>query len=274
MASTKAYTSQILCITMMALALAEDSISKRQRRCAGCVCGGGRGCLGGKVGRGGIWGHRGGCVARVARVCVGHGALSPPPFPPPLIPPNPLNLFCPPSSSTPQTPQTPPNPHKPLQTPLKPQRSDHIIDELGQLPGKIKAALMLDGAMRSLAEELKDEHSLLFFARGYNYATALEAALKVKEVALIHSEGILAGAFRVFLGGWGLCPGAERLGAHVRLRVARVGGFLGASRRRRGRLGSGQGARSARRCLSRPRPLAPAHPPPPPIPTTHQPKAR
>lgn len=31
-ASTKAYTSQILCITMMALSLAEDSISKRTRR--------------------------------------------------------------------------------------------------------------------------------------------------------------------------------------------------------------------------------------------------
>lgn len=34
--------------------------------------------------------------------------------------------------------------------------------------------------MKRLAEELKDEHSLLFFARGYNYATAVEAALKVK----------------------------------------------------------------------------------------------
>ena len=31
-ASTKAYTSQILCIVMMALALAEDSLSKRPRR--------------------------------------------------------------------------------------------------------------------------------------------------------------------------------------------------------------------------------------------------
>jgi glutamine---fructose-6-phosphate transaminase (isomerizing) len=31
-ASTKAYTSQILCITMIALALSEDSITKRERR--------------------------------------------------------------------------------------------------------------------------------------------------------------------------------------------------------------------------------------------------
>lgn len=58
----------------------------------------------------------------------------------------------------------------------------------------MKQALLLDESMKQLAMQLKDEHSLLFFARGYNYATALEAALKVKEVALIHSEGILAGA--------------------------------------------------------------------------------
>lgn len=32
MASTKAYTSQIVAITMMALVLSEDAISKRQRR--------------------------------------------------------------------------------------------------------------------------------------------------------------------------------------------------------------------------------------------------
>ncbi len=39
--------------------------------------------------------------------------------------------------------------------------------------------LELDGEMLSLAEQLKDEQSLLVFGRGYNYATALEAALKV-----------------------------------------------------------------------------------------------
>ena len=33
--------------------------------------------------------------------------------------------------------------------------------------------------MKDLAKELKDMESLLFMGRGYNYATALEAALKV-----------------------------------------------------------------------------------------------
>ena len=53
----------------------------------------------------------------------------------------------------------------------------------GQLPGKVRSTLLVDGAMRELAEQLKNEHSLMFFARGYNYATALEAALKTKEVS-------------------------------------------------------------------------------------------
>jgi hypothetical protein len=49
----------------------------------------------------------------------------------------------------------------------------------GQLPGKVRQTLLLDTAMKEIAADLKQEHSLMFFARGYNYATALEAALKV-----------------------------------------------------------------------------------------------
>ena len=50
--------------------------------------------------------------------------------------------------------------------------------------------------MKDLAQLLIDEQSLLVFGRGYNYATALEGALKVKEVSLMHSEGILAGEMK------------------------------------------------------------------------------
>ena len=46
--------------------------------------------------------------------------------------------------------------------------------------------LKLDEEMKALARTLQAEGNLLVFGRGYNYATALEAALKVKEVALMH----------------------------------------------------------------------------------------
>ncbi len=94
-ASTKAYTSQIVVLTMVALAISEDSISKRARR-------------------------------------------------------------------------------------------DDIIEGLRGLPDAIRKTLALDKEIQALAEELKEEENLLLFGRGYNYATALEGALKVKEVALMH----------------------------------------------------------------------------------------
>jgi len=52
---------------------------------------------------------------------------------------------------------------------------------------KVREVLKLDGEMKELAMLLMGEQSLLMFGRGYNYATALEGALKVKEVALMHS---------------------------------------------------------------------------------------
>ncbi|GAB4813433.1 hypothetical protein N2152v2_000479 [Parachlorella kessleri] len=104
-ASTKAYTSQIVAITMMALVLSEDQISKRMRR-------------------------------------------------------------------------------------------DEIIDSLCMLPDAIKKALSLNEEIKAMAEELIDEQSCLVFGRGRNYATAMEAALKVKEVSYMHSEGINAGEMK------------------------------------------------------------------------------
>jgi glucosamine--fructose-6-phosphate aminotransferase (isomerizing) len=61
----------------------------------------------------------------------------------------------------------------------------HTHTHTGQLPGKVRRTLMLDSTMQELAQQLKGEHSLMFFARGYNYATALEAALKVKVCGVV-----------------------------------------------------------------------------------------
>ncbi|KAB5512361.1 hypothetical protein DKX38_029389 [Salix brachista] len=75
-------------------------------------------------------------------------------------------------------------------------RREAIIDGLFDLPNKVREVLNLDQEMKDLAKLLIAEQSLLVFGRGYNYATALEGALKVKEVALMHSEGILAGEMK------------------------------------------------------------------------------
>nr|CAD1817332.1 unnamed protein product [Ananas comosus var. bracteatus] len=75
-------------------------------------------------------------------------------------------------------------------------RSEAIAKNLLGLPGKVSEVLKLDNEMKDLAVSLIDTQSLLIFGRGYNYATAMEGALKVKEVALMHSEGLLAGEMK------------------------------------------------------------------------------
>ncbi|KAL3832967.1 hypothetical protein ACJIZ3_007703 [Penstemon smallii] len=75
-------------------------------------------------------------------------------------------------------------------------RREAIIDGLFDLPSKVREVLKLDQELKDLANLLIAEQSLLVFGRGYNYATALEGALKVKEVSLMHSEGILAGEMK------------------------------------------------------------------------------
>lgn len=71
------------------------------------------------------------------------------------------------------------------------------IAALADLPATVAAALQLSDTMQSLARTLMAQRSLLFFGRGsVGFATTLEAAHKMKEVAQMHSEGILAGEMK------------------------------------------------------------------------------
>jgi glucosamine--fructose-6-phosphate aminotransferase (isomerizing) len=75
-------------------------------------------------------------------------------------------------------------------------RRKAIINAMLELPGKIKEVLELDKAMNALAKELYQQKSLLVMGRGYNFATCLEGALKIKELTYMHSEGILSGELK------------------------------------------------------------------------------
>ncbi|KAJ8015294.1 hypothetical protein DPEC_G00024630 [Dallia pectoralis] len=71
-----------------------------------------------------------------------------------------------------------------------------IINGLRTLPDMIKKVLAQDENIKSIADELFEQKSLLVMGRGYNYATCLEGALKIKEITYMHSEGILAGELK------------------------------------------------------------------------------
>ena len=56
-----------------------------------------------------------------------------------------------------------------------------ILQGLRELPEKIKKVLELDGQIKELAKEMKDNKSILVMGRGYNYATCMEGALVSQE---------------------------------------------------------------------------------------------
>ncbi|PAA70202.1 hypothetical protein BOX15_Mlig020340g1 [Macrostomum lignano] len=75
-------------------------------------------------------------------------------------------------------------------------RRHAIIKALEVLPEQIKDVLTLDSQIQELAKDLHQKRSLLVMGRGYNFATCLEGALKIKELTYMHSEGIMAGELK------------------------------------------------------------------------------
>lgn len=76
-----------------------------------------------------------------------------------------------------------------------PIRKD-ILNTLRNLKPLVRSILGRSHEFETLAKEMMNERNILFIGRGRNYATALEASLKIKEVAYIHCEGLIAGELK------------------------------------------------------------------------------
>ncbi|MFZ4117060.1 MAG: glutamine--fructose-6-phosphate transaminase (isomerizing) [Rhodoluna sp.] len=68
--------------------------------------------------------------------------------------------------------------------------------ELLKLPGDIAEVLLNTDSTRELAKRFKDARTVLFLGRHVGFPIALEGALKLKELAYIHSEGFAAGELK------------------------------------------------------------------------------
>jgi glutamine---fructose-6-phosphate transaminase (isomerizing) len=64
-----------------------------------------------------------------------------------------------------------------------------IIEEMQRLPAKIQKILDRAPEVEKIAEEFKNAQNFLYLGRGYSFPTALEGALKLKEISYIHAEG-------------------------------------------------------------------------------------
>ena len=74
--------------------------------------------------------------------------------------------------------------------------SRQFASELALLPEKIGEVLADDEHFLELAREYANYHNFLYLGRGINYPTALEGALKLKEISYIHAEGYPAGEMK------------------------------------------------------------------------------
>jgi glutamine---fructose-6-phosphate transaminase (isomerizing) len=72
------------------------------------------------------------------------------------------------------------------------ERYVHLLNELHEIPEKVKEILLGNDIIQKLADKYKDAKDALYLGRGYNFPVALEGALKLKEISYIHAEGYAA----------------------------------------------------------------------------------
>lgn len=64
-----------------------------------------------------------------------------------------------------------------------------VATSLWAMPKIIEETLKCDEKVRGISRIFTYAHNFLYLGRGYNYPTALEGALKLKEISYIHAEG-------------------------------------------------------------------------------------
>ncbi|MFO1470287.1 MAG: glutamine--fructose-6-phosphate transaminase (isomerizing) [Turneriella sp.] len=71
-----------------------------------------------------------------------------------------------------------------------------VLNEILALPEKMRSILKNHDRIKQIAEFLKDKNDTIFLGRTYNYPSALEGALKLKEISYIHASGYAGGEFK------------------------------------------------------------------------------
>jgi glucosamine--fructose-6-phosphate aminotransferase (isomerizing) len=72
---------------------------------------------------------------------------------------------------------------------LSVEKGRELAQALAALPAQVQSILDRADEIEALAEEFKRASNFLYLGRGVNFPTALEGALKLKEISYIHAEG-------------------------------------------------------------------------------------
>jgi glucosamine--fructose-6-phosphate aminotransferase (isomerizing) len=79
---------------------------------------------------------------------------------------------------------------------VSPEESREIKEALLAVPGQVAELLTRENAILALAHQHYQRHSALYLARGIHLASAMEGALKLKEISYIHAEGYAGGEMK------------------------------------------------------------------------------
>jgi glutamine---fructose-6-phosphate transaminase (isomerizing) len=79
---------------------------------------------------------------------------------------------------------------------VEPRRLAEIAENTKLLPASVDVVLNTSDYIRDVARKIRKMQSCLFIGRYINYPTALEGALKLKEISYIHAEGYAAGEMK------------------------------------------------------------------------------
>jgi glutamine---fructose-6-phosphate transaminase (isomerizing) len=76
------------------------------------------------------------------------------------------------------------------------EEKELMIDELYKIPDYIQRILDQEDLIKAIASKYYLSREFLFIGRGVNYQSALEGALKLKEISYIHATGYAAGELK------------------------------------------------------------------------------
>ncbi len=80
---------------------------------------------------------------------------------------------------------------------IAPAQLKRMVEGLAKLPELIERALALENEVKKIAAKYASPRNFYYLGRRYNYPSALEGALKLKEICpLIHAEGYAAGEMK------------------------------------------------------------------------------
>jgi glucosamine--fructose-6-phosphate aminotransferase (isomerizing) len=71
-----------------------------------------------------------------------------------------------------------------------------VVGELRELPAKVEAILETEEAIADVARRYARRNGFFFIGRNLSFPTALEGALKLKEISYVHAEGYPAGELK------------------------------------------------------------------------------